>query len=51
MEGDIFDVSQVRVVVVYYRAEAMEIESSKLFKIYLEIDLEGPVDVLVVKDE
>lgn len=39
------------IVVVYYRVEAMELESSKLFKIYLEIDLKGPVDVLVVKDE
>lgn len=32
-----------------YTKEVMEMESIKLFRIYLEIDLEGFIDALVVR--
>lgn len=51
MVEDIFEVSQWRDSCSLLPSRGMELESSKLFKIYLEIDLKGPVDVLVVKDE
>ena len=38
-------------IVACYREEVTEMERSKLFKVYLEIDFEGLVDVLVMKDE